>query len=305
MVGRVNHHLPCSVKTLFFLLISTALPGGPASAQPAGSCPVSPAEKEVNLSKELTLRYVEQGAESGTPVVFLHGYSDSWHSYELVLPHLPPSVHAYVPSQRGHGNSSRPTAGYHPDDFADDVAAFMDRLRIRQAVIVGHSLGGSVAQSFAVRHPKRVKALVLVASFANYDKAAIHEMNKVVSGFSDPVDKNFAAEFQRSTIHRPVPNAFFATAVSESQKLPARVWRDVMAGMLTADYTEKLESVRIPTLLIGGDQDQLATEADQQRLQAVLADSKRIIYEGTGHAVHWEEPGRFANDLVQFLNTVQ
>jgi pimeloyl-ACP methyl ester carboxylesterase len=290
------------MKTKTFFLASGLLAA--ALTAQAQSVPTIWAEKQVNLSDGLTLRYVEQGDPAGTPVVFLHGYSDSWHSYELVLPHLPPSVHAYALSQRGHGNSSKPAAGYHPDDFAADVAAFMDRLRIRQAVVVGHSMGGTVAQRFATRYPERLKALVLVGSVADMDKEPIRELSKVITTFTDPVDAGFIREFQRSTLHRAVPEAFFETAVRESQKLPAHTWKGVMTGLLDVNFIEKLKALRVPTLLVWGDQDLFALRDDQERLHAAVAGSKLLVYEGTGHAVHWEEPERFAKDLVEFLNLV-
>ncbi|MGA0556675.1 alpha/beta fold hydrolase [Larkinella sp. VNQ87] len=258
-------------------------------------------EKRLKISDELTLDYVEQGSAAGIPVVFLHGYSDSWHSYEGVLAHLPRSVHAYVLSQRGHGNSSRPASGYHPDDFADDVAAFMNKLGIREATIVGHSLGGTIAQSFATRYPKKSRALVLVGSFADYRKPVIDELSQLVATLKDPVDSAFVRDFQQSTLVRPVSKTFFAMAVQESMKLPAYVWRQVMEGIQKSDYTESLKHIRIPTLLVWGDRDQFAVEQDQQKLNAVIAGSKRLTYTGTGHSVHWEDPEQFAKDLLDFL----
>ena len=80
------------------------------------------------LPNRVRLEYVEHGDPSGIPMVLLHGLSDSWHSYERVLPHLPASIHAFALSQRGHGDSERPESGYSPRDFAADVAAFAERL---------------------------------------------------------------------------------------------------------------------------------------------------------------------------------
>lgn len=94
--------------------------------------------KSIELPHRLKLEYVEQGDRNGVPVIFLHGITDSWRSFELVLPHVPKSVRAFALSQRGHGESERPQSDYHPRDFADDVAAFMDALELKRAVIVGH-----------------------------------------------------------------------------------------------------------------------------------------------------------------------
>src|SRR5918999_330076 len=90
-----------------------------------------PIVKSIELPDRVELQYVEQGDPTGTPVLFLHGLTDSWLSFEPVLPHLPESVHAFALSQRGHGDSGRPAAGYHSKDFAADVAAFMDAFDLR------------------------------------------------------------------------------------------------------------------------------------------------------------------------------
>ena len=75
-------------------------------------------EKFCELSAEVRLEYVEQGPADGEPVVFLHGVTDSWHSFERILPLLPPALHAFAISQRGHGDADRPASGYGPGDFA-------------------------------------------------------------------------------------------------------------------------------------------------------------------------------------------
>ena len=86
----------------------------------------APMIKSVELPNRIQLQYVEQGDPAGIPVLLLHGVTDSWHSFELVLPHLPESIHAFALTQRGHGDADHPAAGYGPHEFASDVAAFMD-----------------------------------------------------------------------------------------------------------------------------------------------------------------------------------
>lgn len=73
--------------------------------------------KTAKLSNGVRLQYAEQGSFSGTPVIFLHGITDSWHSFESVLALLPGNIHAFAISQRGHGDSDRPLAGYTPKIF--------------------------------------------------------------------------------------------------------------------------------------------------------------------------------------------
>jgi len=91
--------------------------------------------KSARLPGGLKLPYVEQGDQSGVPVVFLHAFADSWRSFERLLPHLPPSIHAFAVTQRGHGDAGRPASGYGVREFTADVAAFMDAVALDAAVL--------------------------------------------------------------------------------------------------------------------------------------------------------------------------
>ena len=104
----------------------------------------------IALSTGVTLRYVEHGDQRGIPVVLLHGITDSWRSFEAVLPHLPPFIRAFALTQRGHGDTHRPASGYRTRDFAADIVAFLDAMNVRSAVIVGHSMGTTTALRFAI-----------------------------------------------------------------------------------------------------------------------------------------------------------
>src|SRR5262245_43063404 len=105
------------------------------------------------INREVSLDYVTQGRNTGMPVVFLHGYTDSRRSFDRALARFPGSVYAIAVSQRGHGDSDRPVDGYALSDFAADVAVLLDRLRIDKAVIVGHSMGAIVSQRLALDFP--------------------------------------------------------------------------------------------------------------------------------------------------------
>jgi len=142
------------------------------------------------INKEVWLDYVIQGRSFGFPVLFLHGFTDSRRSYDRIMARIPRSINAVAISQRGHGDSDRPEEDYSPSAFASDVAALMDRLKLQQALIVGHSMGGTVAQRFALDYPERTRGLVLVGSFysiKNHD--GVKEFwDSTVSKLEDPVD---------------------------------------------------------------------------------------------------------------------
>lgn len=214
-------------------------------------------------------------------------------------------MRVFALSQRGHGGSSRPETAYRARDFAADVAAFMDVHGLPAAVITGHSMGSAVAARFALDHPGRTLGLVLAGAFRSLpDHPAPRELWDVVAKMDDPVDPEFVRGFQSGTLARPVPPAFLETVVQESLKLPTRVWKAVVACILQDDPSPDLGRIRAPTLLVWGDRDAIVPRDDQEAQLAAIAGSRLLVYEGAGHGLHWEEPGRFASDLVTFVQEV-
>jgi pimeloyl-ACP methyl ester carboxylesterase/tetratricopeptide (TPR) repeat protein len=277
----------------------------PAVASAKAEAPLAP-PKHIDLADGTRLMYVEHGDTTGVPVILLHGYTDSWRSYERVLPHLPKSLRVLAVTQRGHGDSSKPDGDYDSRVFARDVAAFMDALAIDRAVIVGHSMGSTVAMRFAVDYPKRVRALVLEGAFM--PRPANVEVRKFldeVAKLHDPIDPAFVRDFQKSTLAQPVPPEFFETVVSESMKVPARVWRAALQPYATMDFSADLTNIAVPTLLVWGDRDTFTGRSEQDDLGRAIKTSRLVIYEGAGHSPHWEEPHRYAGQIAAFVAGLQ
>lgn len=309
-----------TLSVLSILVLSTAACVGPTSAgEGEADTPdveaaeavaaasqelhAGPSIHQVALSTGVTLSYLEQGKKKGDPVIFLHGYSDSYHSFDLNLPQLSRKHHVYALDQRGHGDSSKPACCYTQAAFASDVLAFMDALGIRKASIVGHSMGSFIAQSVAIAAPKRVKKLVLVGSGPTLagNPVAV-SFAPIIASLTDPVDPLFVREFQASTFYRPIPPAFLDGSVTESLKVPATVWQQAFDGLLAEDHTAQLPQIRAKTLILWGDQDIFFGAADEQVLANGIPRSKLVVYEQTGHGLHVEEPERFVRDLEKFLD---
>jgi non-heme chloroperoxidase len=258
---------------------------------------------DVRLTTGVRLRYAEQGDPAGPPIILLHGYSDSWFSFSRVLPLFPARYRIYALDQRGHGDSERPASGYTMRELAADVLAFMDAKGLARATLVGHSMGSMVAQQVALAAPERVARLVLVApaTMNLVHNAAVLELKQAVESLTDPVPAEFAREFQASCVHQPLPTDFMDRVVAESLKLPAHVWRAVMAGLVNADHPARLGDSGIPTLILWGDRDAFFPRAEQDSLAAVLGAAPLKVYPETGHTPHWERPAEFVRDLEEFI----
>lgn len=241
-------------------------------------------------------------AGSGRPVLFLHGYTDSWYSHNGVLHDLPAGIRAIVPSQRGHGGTDKPTGRYDLRDFAADAIALLDRLEIERAAIVGHSMGSLIAQDLALSHPDRVTAVVLNGSATTGDNPVLRGMLAETRALADPIDRAYVAAFQSGTCVGPLgPGMDLERAIDESMKMPAHAWTGVLEALLAWRQPKPLGDIACPVLVAWGDRDEIFLRPEQDMLLAAIPQARLSVYEGVGHAPHWERPDRFTAEMMAFL----
>ena len=260
-------------------------------------------DSRVKLSSGLTLSYVEHGSPAGVPVILLHGITDSWRSFQHLMPLLPRSVRVFAISQRGHGDSDKPASGYRRRDFAEDIAHFMDALDLRRAIVAGHSMGAGNALRFAAEYPDRTLGVVLMGALGQpVANPELVELQRVFGKLTDPIDRGFAQAFQDSTVAQPVPASQMKTFVDESMKVPARVWTQALDDIMATDAAATARQVKAPMLILWGTRDTVALRRDTDALVAATPGSRLIVYDGLGHALHWEDPSRVAADISAWLS---
>ncbi len=257
----------------------------------------------VALATGVTLEVVESGPAAGEPVLFLHGFPDSWFSFSPVARQLPAHVRAIMPSQRGHGESDKPASGYSPAELARDAVALLDALEIPRATIVGHSMGSFVAQRVALDHPARVTRLVLIGSSLVAGTAPVREVQVIARDLRDPVDSAFIHDFQVSTAATPMAPSLVTRLVAESRKIPVHVWHGVMDGLMQVDVSAELGRIAAPTLVVWGEKDVLFGRAEQERLLRTLPEARFVEYPGLGHSPNWEDPGSIGAVLAAWFKT--
>jgi pimeloyl-ACP methyl ester carboxylesterase len=256
------------------------------------------------LRSGVRLPYAEQGSRDGTPLVLLHGITDSWRSFEPVLPHLPDDVHAYAVTARGHGDASRPGA-YGLADLVEDVADFLDAVGLERAIIAGHSMGSIVATRFAIDHADRVDGLVVMGGAASFARLGLDAMRDELAAMREPLDPDYLRGFQESTLARPIPGDYLDLVVAESAKLSLATFRAAFEGTCLVDFSADLQRITAPTLVIWGDEDVICTRAEQDAILAAVPRARLIVHEGGGHAMHWEDPRRVAAELTAFAGEVR
>jgi non-heme chloroperoxidase len=263
---------------------------------------MTPAVSSVAAAAGITLSYAAVGDPSAPVVVFLPGPTDSWRSYEMVLERLPSSVRAIAVSLRGHGDSDKPPSGYQVEDFAADLPPLLDALGIERAVLAGHSGSCLVARRVALDHPERVAGLVLEASPTTLrGHPGLEEfVASVVSVLQDPIEPKFALSLLADTSSEQLAPGLVERLTSEVIKVPAHVWKEMFAALQSYDDLAEIERITAPTLLLWGDADGVVDRDMQTTLADRIADAELLVYHGAGHTPRWEDPTRFADDVVAF-----
>ena len=254
----------------------------------------------VTLPNEHLYQYVSAGNPAGPPLLFLHGFTDSWRSVEPLLPYLVERFQVLALDQRGHGDTGAKFDSYRLEDFAGDAIDFIVSTVGRPVTLVGHSLGSLIAQRVAALRPDLVDRLVLIgAADTTKGHAGLEELLAAVVELPDPVPLEFAREFQFGTLHHPIDPAQLDRFVAESHRVPLRVWRAVLAGLL-ADGQVVSDRIAAPTLILWGDHDAIFDRSAQERLRSAIPDARLVVHPDTGHAPHWERPREAAAEIIAF-----
>lgn len=260
--------------------------------------------RRVGLATGVSIPYVSVGPADVAPVVLLHAWGESRRSFDRLLPLLPRTIHAVAMDLRGHGDADKPAAGYSLAEVAADVAVFMDAADVPSAVLLGSSSGGYVAQQVAITSPHRVTGLVLVGSPRSLQGRP--SFADEVDQLTDPVDaacvRKFLTWFPR--FHQ-VPPWYIDGRVQDGARMPSYIWRETLAGLVSARPPTDMATITAPTLIVWGARDELLTCEDQQALAAAIPASRFIVYQDTGHLVLWEQPGRVASDLTAFVASLR
>lgn len=253
---------------------------------------------------DLTLNYDSTG--SGTPLVLTHGLGDSLYFWDGVAPQLAAHHHLLRWDVRGFGGSDKPPGPYSAARFAADLAALLDALAIDRVHLGGISMGGVIAQRFALDHPRRVRSLILcstsseigAAGTANWQRLAdAIEQRGFGSGARD-ASRSFSPAF--TAAHPEVVAAAGAQTASNEPLAYAAAAR----AMSEYHWTAELAQVRVPVLILQGLADQLTPPGGSVKMQRALPAARLLMFPETGHNLPLEHPERFAAAVLGFTGGV-
>jgi pimeloyl-ACP methyl ester carboxylesterase len=247
------------------------------------------------------------GAGARLPLVLLHAFPVSSAMWADQVAELSGLATVLTPDQRGFGG--RPLGGDEPslDHVADDVAALLDRDGLDDVVLGGLSMGGYVAMAFLRRHPGRVRALLLADTKATADPPPAHEKRLAMA---ERLDREGTSDV---LVEAVLPGLTGATTARDRPEVSARVRAMVEAAPAAGaawaqramaarpDSLGTLREVRVPTLVVRGDEDGLSSADDVAAMAAALPDGRLVTLPGAGHLSNLEVPGAFSRTVADFL----
>lgn len=271
----------------------------------------------ITTSDGTQLFYKDWGPKDAQPIMFHHGWplsADDWDIQMLYF--LAEGYRVIAHDRRGHGRSDQTDTGNDMDTYAADVAAIAEALDLKDAVHIGHSTGGGeVARYVAQAEPGRVAKAILIAAIppvmvqsdANPDGVPM----EVFDGFRTALSAN------RAQFYRDVPSGpfygFNREGAKVSQGLIDNWWRQGMAGGAKAhydciavfsetDFTDDLQAIAVPVLIVHGEDDQVVPIANSaHKAIKLLKDGTLKTYPGLSHGLFATHPETVNPDLLAFI----
>lgn len=244
------------------------------------------------------IHYKDEG--SGEPIVFINSLMTDFRMWDKLLARLPAGYRIIRHDKRSHGLSSLPDGPYTMDELVDDLARLLDRLEVRDATVIGLSVGGLVAQGLAATRPDLVRAAVLSNTSAKIMTKEVWEAR------FEAVRKGGTAAIADATLARWFPPAFHQTVEING-------WRNMFLrqdpraflfcgnAISLTDFSESTAKLKIPVLGIGGSEDGSTPAELLKRTIDTIEGGRFHLIEGAGHLPCVDKADEYAAVINGFL----
>ena len=265
----------------------------------------------------LDLHYIDHGGEAEVSAVALHGFALNCHSFDEVAPALSDRLHWYALDQRGHGHSDRAAelGDYSRDHMADDIRGFIEAAALDRPVVLGHSMGGMNAMTFAAAHPDQLRALVLIDVGPGVSVDGAQQVRQFVQG---PYELDSLEAWVEMT-HQYYP---FRSKEGIRKRLEVSL-RETPEGKMAKMFDERFRqadfrgvadarsgiwetarALTVPTLLLHGEKSPVLKREQAQEFAEKVDVVRLVTISEAGHSVAGDQPEAFVSAVRDFLDDV-
>jgi len=270
----------------------------------------------------LDMYYAEQG--SGDPLLLIMGLAADSTAWMFQVPEFAQHYRTIVFDNRGVGRSSKPPGPYTIHEMADDAAHLLDVLDVGRAHVVGVSMGGMIAQELVLRHPARVRGLVLACTYPEPDAEIESHRQFSIEQFGGTVTADGEMQvdlkalnpmdffqhllpmvFNQEFIATELPKLIqvFSGALQYGFSLEAILGQ--VAAVMNHKATDRLPQISVPTVVITGDADRLIPPAKSELIAKHIPGARLVKVPGGSHGFNFETPEVFNRAVLEFLAGVR
>lgn len=246
------------------------------------------------------LHYALTGSEDGAQIVFANSLGTDFRLWDAILPLLPDNLRILRFDKRGHGLSDRTEGPYSMGQLITDTEKLMEHAGFRDAIFVGLSIGGMIAQGLAAKRLDLVRAMVLSNTAAKIgtrdmwaERIAAVNQNGLASITGPTMDRWFSKPFHQTDAFPAWRNMFLST--------PAEGWTGCAAAISGTDFMSSTSGLRLPTLAIAGSEDGSTPPDLVFETAALIPGAQTHLIRNAGHLPCVEQPEEYARVLTDFL----
>jgi 3-oxoadipate enol-lactonase len=252
----------------------------------------------------VSIAYEMQG--SGPLVVFLHGIGGNRTNWYEQLDHFGDRFCAVTWDARGYGASDDPPQTLKFGDYADDLNRLLDHFKAERAHLVGLSMGGMIIQDFYARYSQRVATLSLVDTSSGFGGTSEEVKRDFLSRRLDPLEKGMTpADIAPGVVQvlagKSAPEAVRAKLRASLSALRVEPYKQALHAIITTDFRSVLATIKVPTLVIVGDEDVVTPPPASDFLVKSIPGASLITIPQAGHLTNIEKPEAFRAALRPFL----
>jgi len=258
----------------------------------------------------VTVRGMEityQRAGAGPPLILMHGIGANSAAWRPQLAALSDTYDVIAWDAPGYGGSADPPGDWTMADYADALAGFLDELGIVRAHLLGQSWGGTLAQEFYGRYADRVQSLILSDTTIG-GSAVRDDAERTLQGRLRAIETMTPAEFARVRAPQLLAPNPDPALLREMEGIVARIhpagFRNAAIALARTDLRDVLPRIRVPTLVLCGELDNVTAPAVGTRLIGEIPGARRVIFAGAGHMSNMEQPDTYNTTVREFLGQV-
>lgn len=243
--------------------------------------------------------YVETNRSDEMPLIILHGWGSSTKSWEKVLNHLESyGKHVLIPDLPGFGETPEPNRPWNVNDYINFIEEFAKILGIKKFSLSGHSFGGQIAIAFAAKNPSELNSLILMsaARIAKRRKLKVKIFNTLTT------IGNLIFLIPPLCFLKPVVRKiWYALSGEQDYYRASELMQETMKLVIGEEVGAKLDSIKIPTLILWGEKDYVTPLEDGRIIHAKIAGSELHIFPNEGHDINIKRAKDIAREIHNFI----